>query len=1293
MGSSLVGPGASRLAAWLVLLSLGGALRAGPHSVGLAPPNRSLAALAPRRAVSPPLTSLPAPAATGPRRILLVDDDPSDNNYTPGDSRRSHSDQVFRQLVGGLVGGDAQAWDVEEVPVYGDGPGLERLRPFTTVLWYTGASYGGNADNTSVLSVRDEATVRAYLDQVGGAVILVSPGYLSKVLGAYGTWEDSSWPNLTGIFGIRGGLGLAQRFQPGTVVGPSGTRLRVQSDLPVETQFSVANPDGAAVVFTTEIESGSRAGPARPVATAHASGRGRAVYVGFSLENMAPADREPAFRQVMAASGWTAPETGSAAAMPPATAPGPANLEIESSWPSAHALRWLTTGVYRFEVYRRQGTGWQLLRGGFPEQFYTDHAFVAPGSAYRVDAIYPDGRRGRSVVEYPNPPQPGRPAGLTARQVGAGKVNLSWQPMPGVENFLVTGPGAAAAGIAVRSRIATDVVDVPLGEHEFRVAAVYGTLTAPSPSTVRAVVNPDRGRYRVVLRGLQVIQGTKDDDLFHGDGRGDEVYVAAMWATASTASSFPAGQGHAVVGGFVRSKLLGDTQGYPDRLAVGSANGTWGGLKTGDWVPSASIQQPEIGVVAASDRLPMLLFEGELRDSGEAVAVLPCLFEWDRDHHGAWNQWADWWAPGGAVLQDLGVAMRQRLSPPLATHKLFGMIASTGGDIPRISEYSVAAGRDRPLGLHVSSRPGYTPAYSLEPRGLVLTRGLAEQALAGRSAMALPIEWGEWGTALGGVYTGWLQLERLSAAPLVLSAPPPLAGATVTMLQVPVAMGTLAPPPAPTATPTPTPTQTAAPTPTPMRVQASARSTGGQALLVVPEAAPGPPPRNLSFRSESPVRHYVSWVGDPGASFDVYRRVGDAWVLVVGGTSFTTALDAAFVAPGTGYEVVARYADGRQGRTPGTFANPSQPRPIENLKVEQVGEDAVKLSWTRPSEGGSSKYRVFSPGGPAAGLEVPWTVAPASVVLTQQAPGLRRYRVASQYGTLVEPVGVAVTATVAPWSGTYRLVLLGFRAARRTPDDDILDGDGKGDEVFVGAFRAQLPASGTRAVSLGAVRSLVMGDDRLHPARVRAGSASPTGGIVTGDVIPSDAAMTWAPGRVAHADRLPMLLWQGRLTKGGDGVVVLPVAFEWDDAASTQPAWSSWQDFWGGANGLIHLGEKARAEVAAHPGELRRTMLTGTYTGRYLDRVDMQYPICPSYPFAPGKTRGLGLLKHDDMSWLHPPYGWVLTFPAVEAVLGGAATTTRGFEWDDNDLDLWVSATTTRAAAYVATLALERVGP
>lgn len=272
------------------------------------------------RKPSPPLSSLPAPKAAGPLRILLVDDDWSSNNLTDARDDLSPSDVVFRRLVAEAVSGEASAWDVEVVRAYKDGPGVDRLLPFNLVIWYTGASYGGSADNTAVLSREDEKTVRSYLEKKGGAVVLVSPGYVLNH--AYGnTWTDAPVPFLTEVAGINGFYGLAHRGGGGVVTASNGKLYPMGDKPPPESQISGVNPDGAALVFTASLEPSRTAAGAVAVAVAHPFGGGRFVYVGFTFENINAAELTPAFRLLIDAAGVA---TVGRTARPVAIRPAPA---------------------------------------------------------------------------------------------------------------------------------------------------------------------------------------------------------------------------------------------------------------------------------------------------------------------------------------------------------------------------------------------------------------------------------------------------------------------------------------------------------------------------------------------------------------------------------------------------------------------------------------------------------------------------------------------------------------------------------------------------------------------------------------------------------------------------------------------------------------------------------------------------------------------------------------------------------------------------------------------------------
>lgn len=484
------------------------------------------------RRSAPSLASAPTPAAAGPLRILLVDDDFSDNNHHAGDSRLSPSDRIFRQVVANAVGGNAKAWEIEHVKAYASGPGIERLRPFSLIVWYTGATYGGNPDNAGVLSIEDEKTVRRYLEEVGGAVILFSPGYLSKVLGASGTWEKTDWKFLTEVLGLRGGHGLAQRFLPGTVTAPDGTRFNVDKGSAVESQFSLANPARATVLFST-VPAGAKPGStAAPVATSHAYGKGRFIYVGFTFENLAAAEHAPAFGKLLAASGLQRPASPVVAGAPAAAAAlaasvpeaEPATVQVTGS-PAAAEVRWTqqtatvtnvalggsgqtTTRVKPKPAATQDPTVTveRLVPNGAPVRLTvaspdagraTDAGPFAPGRpvTYRVTLTDTQGRAGYKEASFT--PQAKDPDKLTATPQADGTIVLGWPEVPGVLSYQVSGTALAAPVTVNKATEWRSPAQTP-GTQQWRIASVYepgGVLTASSAwPSANSRVMPIAGR-------------------------------------------------------------------------------------------------------------------------------------------------------------------------------------------------------------------------------------------------------------------------------------------------------------------------------------------------------------------------------------------------------------------------------------------------------------------------------------------------------------------------------------------------------------------------------------------------------------------------------------------------------------------------------------------------------------------------------------------------------------------------------------------------------------------------------
>ena len=144
---------------------------------------------------------------------------------------------------------------------------------------------------------------------------------------------------------------------------------------------------------------------------------------------------------------------------------------------------------------------------------------------------------------------------------------------------------------------------------------------APGTSTsVPVVTQPaQRGKYRITLNGFKVQRQTYDH-LLMLDGKDDEVYFVAHVAVIDTASSDFSG--HVLL----RSDIYGDVSGFPDRVKAGRGFMS-GGIQRGDVVPNATpwVRTGE----PTPNRLPMLLWEGELVQGERAVVIAPSAWEWD----------------------------------------------------------------------------------------------------------------------------------------------------------------------------------------------------------------------------------------------------------------------------------------------------------------------------------------------------------------------------------------------------------------------------------------------------------------------------------------------------------------------------------------------------------------------------------------------------------------------------------------------------------------------------------------
>ncbi len=230
--------------------------------------------------------------------------------------------------------------------------------------------------------------------------------------------------------------------------------------------------------------------------------------------------------------------------------------------------------------------------------------------------------------------------------------------------------------------------------------------------------------------------------------------------------------------------------------------------------------------------------------------------------------------------------------------------------------------------------------------------------------------------------------------------------------------------------------------------------------------------------------------------------------------------------------------------------------------------------------------------------------------------------------------------------GKYRLVALGFQVLQQSPDD-LLDKDGRGNEVYVAA--AVTVTNRTLSMpQVNTVRGGSYGDvgnsGKAFGRRYQAGSASRAGGLATGDIVPVGLNLG-APTSTVSTTAFPVVLWEGRLNDQGM-VVVHPTLWEED---LEQTAYNKWV---GHVTAAAQGGYGAlRADLAAITS-LRDGGALGPATG---DAVvgcqdDIMYVPLPNHCPAHGQDRPLGLVPSYSAAVFHDRLG-VLTQASIEAAL------------------------------------------
>ena len=240
------------------------------------------------------------------------------------------------------------------------------------------------------------------------------------------------------------------------------------------------------------------------------------------------------------------------------------------------------------------------------------------------------------------------------------------------------------------------------------------------------------------------------------------------------------------------------------------------------------------------------------------------------------------------------------------------------------------------------------------------------------------------------------------------------------------------------------------------------------------------------------------------------------------------------------YRVVALYPNGHTGPTSINFT-PPRPENAGDFTAYNAPGHVTKFTWQPPPNYQPDYYLLLGPG-LDEGVRLPPTVTSYEDGLGLR-PGTYTYTVAAMYGSgaISTPANEWPRDNFTVFGGRYRFTIVGFTAVETTRDDNQLDLDGKGDEVFLAAATRVYDPGEPKKIRTTVVRSRVYGDANGAPARVRAGTRSELGGLRDGDAVIPPGKPSGTPADSV----LPLVAWEGDLIDD-DVLVFRPMVFESD---------------------------------------------------------------------------------------------------------------------------------------------------
>ena len=259
------------------------------------------------------------------------------------------------------------------------------------------------------------------------------------------------------------------------------------------------------------------------------------------------------------------------------------------------------------------------------------------------------------------------------------------------------------------------------------------------------------------------------------------------------------------------------------------------------------------------------------------------------------------------------------------------------------------------------------------------------------------------------------------------------------------------------------------------------------------------------------------------------------------------------------YSVTAYYSDGKCARTSTTITPPKPITPQVAVKVTTGAQSSrVNLTWPDQADRPTS-YLVLGPGLHEAGAEITSSRSGQVLDIDNVPSGNQTWVVMPLWKTsagIINDLATAarVTATLTNTSSKYAIYIAGFHVNNQTYDNQ-LNTDGWLDEIYAAAAVTKWESGVVKTNDV--IRGAIYGDAN-QPNFVRAGNGSATGGLRSGDSVPSG----WGPNQPLApepiATRFPIKLWEGTLRSGIDVVAVRPTLWEFDGDVWGYEFWKQW---------------------------------------------------------------------------------------------------------------------------------------